>query len=119
MSKASDEICLQTKRIGGKTSGCNLKHLEKEGRKKCFCLRQEQTSGYNCPALSYLGRASGINPRMPHKSGTPRAMTQTPSGESQGRQVWGWVAKQPSPLTEKFLLVLYIQSRQRPGAVLK
>lgn len=46
-------------------------------------------------------------------------MTQTPSGESQGRQVRGRVAKQPSPLKEKFLLVLYIQSRQRPGAVLK
>lgn len=61
--KPQNEICLQTKRIGGKTSECNLKHLEKEGRMKCFCLRQEQTSGYNCPALSYSGGASGINPR--------------------------------------------------------
>lgn len=78
MSKASDEICLQTKKIGGKTSGCNLKHLEKEGTKKYFCLRQEQTSGYNCPALSYLGGASGINPRTAAERWDPQGDDSNP-----------------------------------------
>lgn len=76
--KPQNEICLQTKRIGGKTSGCNLKHLEKQGRKKCFCLRQEQTSGYNCPALSYSGRARRINPRTATKRWDPQGSDAKP-----------------------------------------
>lgn len=51
-----------------------------------------------------LGRGPLHQPQDSHiKVGPPRAVMQSPSGESQGRQVLGWVAKQLSP-PKKFLL---------------
>lgn len=66
--KPENEICLRT-RERWKTSEFNSKHLEKEGRKKCFCLHQGQTSGSRLPCSLQLW-VSCIKPRQPLRGST-------------------------------------------------
>lgn len=105
--KPENEICLRT-RERWKTSEFNSKHLEKEGRKKCFCLHQGQTSGSHLPCSLQL-RVSCINPRQPLRGSTWDGgdAIQIPLGDIS----WGaspgqgsWMAGQPRPSEEKVLL---------------
>lgn len=105
-------------KTGGKTSEFNSKHLEKERRKKCFRVHQEQTSGSHLPC-SLLLWASCTDPL---RGRTPRAASQMPSGEMSweaGPGQGSWVAGQPSPSKEKVLQHDTSRSKQRLQEVLK
>ena len=93
----------------------------KKRQRNAFACVRDRPQANICPALSYSGPAA-LTPGWPPKGGTPRAVIQTPSGESPGEAGPGlgsWVAQQPSPSMEKFLLSYASESKQRPGEVLK
>lgn len=70
----------------------------KKGERNAFACVRDRPQANICPALSYSGPAA-LTPGRPPQGGTPRAVIQTPSGESlAGGRSWAgrlacWAAK--------------------------